>query len=178
MAGLEVLVAGTRQRGFLGFWNCVETWFGRPGRGGAGGTVERRSRDAAAEMPAEGKPGAAQGVARWGRSCPGQSGAWRLIARHRLMPDKLTPEAWPAGFHTFSLSSFSSVFSTRPLPLQSCFTWYDFRPQHLLVDRTVFSVVDTFSPFHSLLFHFVFYPVFLFCPNLWSEVKGSYKEKR
>lgn len=64
MAGLEVPVAGTRQRGFLGFWNRVETCFGRPGRGGAGGAVQRGSRAAAAETPAEGKPGAAQRAAR------------------------------------------------------------------------------------------------------------------
>ena len=67
MAGLEVIVAGTRRRGFLGLWNRVERGLRLLSHGGAGGevaAVERRSRDVAAEMSADGEPGAEQGAAR------------------------------------------------------------------------------------------------------------------
>lgn len=63
MAGLEVVVVGTRRRGFLGFWNRVERGLRLPSRGGASGevaAVERRSRDVAAEMPADWEPGVEQ----------------------------------------------------------------------------------------------------------------------
>ena len=46
MAGLEVLVAGIRQRGFLGFWNRVETCRNGGACGGAEALPGRGGGDA------------------------------------------------------------------------------------------------------------------------------------
>lgn len=96
------------------------------------------------------------------------------------MPGKLTPQPSLAGAlpHLFS---FYSCFSPTPLPLKVvsfCLPRaVSDLSTYLLVDKTVFSVIDIFSLFQSLLlFYFAFYPFSLLSKPV-GQGEGFLKEK-